>query len=259
MVETKVVEFTEEPTATELDFSSTNTINLTLRGGTRCIDMSLIQYPPELRSLTIISYSIKPAQVPLTLTSLTLKATEDFARNFTDASLLHLPDSLEKLCLYGFHLKSIDYILPSSLIELTFGGSVFSHYNIPKGLKKLHLYGNPYGGDLLIGELPEGLEELSANSYKGALYISYDYPKSLKKLTVGSYRPLIPPIWLSQLPNLEEADTLAYSIPIKSSSTNLSKWSRNGEKIVSYQHLTDYLNATRQVEKESTLPLHCSS
>lgn len=216
--------------ASDLDFSHVDTTHLVIKG--RKIDMTLVQYPSGLHSLVIHAHTVIPAPVPTTLTSLSVTATEDFEQNFTDVARLHLPDTLEKLHLYGFHLTSSDHVLPSSLTELTFGGDIFAHQKLPPHLKKLCLYGNPYGADLMIGLLPEQLEELTANSYKGVLYILGDYPKSLKKLKIGSHKPHIRSIVLSTLPNLEEADTFAYSIPIRtdfSSDTKYNKWTRNGD------------------------------
>lgn len=165
--------------------------------------MHLIRYPNNLQSLNIIGFTIIPAPVPRTLLNLTIKAREDYKENFIDTRDLKLPDTLQKMDLYGFHLKSIDHVLPNCLIELKFGGKVFMHYTLPNTLKKLILYGNSYGGNIIIGTLPTDLEELYANAYKGNLCIlSFDYPKSLIKLILGASRAQVYPIYLSSLPLL---------------------------------------------------------
>lgn len=225
----------------DLDFSTKNITHLEITG--KCIDMRLFKYPPTLLSLYIKAYTIIPAPVPSTLLSLRLNAYEDYQKNFTNVADLKCPDTLEKLWVYGFHLKSVDFVLPSHLTELTFGGMLFMHSSLPLQLKSLVLHGNPYGGDLILITLPEGLQELSANSYKGHLLICDWYPKSLRKLTLASYQHCVKPIILSDLPCIEEVATCCGKMPIIESwdkdAKKYSQWSRDGSKNVPYVYESD--------------------
>ncbi len=103
----------EDPSASDLDFSGVDATSLVIRGH-RGVDMRLVQYPQGLQSLFIDAWTIIPAPVPVTLTKLSVKATEDFAENFTDVMQLCMPDTLENLSLYGFHLKKCRLCSPKS-------------------------------------------------------------------------------------------------------------------------------------------------